>query len=515
MNPRVNVLLAVFFLLVLAESSHRVAQMQATHYREEVRIGAMPAWLFLPVAPPTDRFGPPEPPSPRPPLVIVQHGFSADRQAMSWIARGLARNGFAVLAADFRGHGQNPTPFNRGDLDDDIAQLIAYGRSRPEVDASRVALVGHSMGAAAVYEYSLEDENVAAVIPISGGLLAGDSKWPRNVLLLLASGDPERIKKQDRALIARLTGLPADLALSASGDLAAGTARRLIEIPGYDHVTILLADEAVRDIVSWLRGTWELADVPFVPPPPGELREGLIAIIAGLLLFFPLAGFLAAGVLQSRTPPAAPSRGGVWVAAVALLVGGIALFAGVPLSFLPYAAGDQLLSFLLVSGAVVAIWAGRSRSAGERWSNRSREVLLGITAFGLVYATAGLAVSRLFFDLSLSSQRFGWFIVAAVAMLPLGIGLEAALRPPGAGRNVLRSLIAKAFIILGLLVAINVFGTLPPVIGLMIPSFIIVLPVVEALAARLYTVSGSVVASGVLTALLLAWIPAAIFPIGY
>lgn len=515
MSPRVNVLLAVFFLLVMAESSHRLTQMQATDYGEEVRIGAVPAWLILPVAPPVDRIGPPEPRSPRPPLVIVQHDFSANRQAMSWIARGLARNGFAVLAADFRGHGQNPTPFNSGDLDDDIAQLIAYGRTRPEVDAGRIALVGHSMGAAAVHHYALEDENVAAVIPISGSVLAGDSKWPRNVLLLYADGDPERIKQQDRAAIARLTGLPADLARSAPGDMAAGTARRLTEVPGYDHVTILLADEVVRDSVSWLRGTWGLPDAPFVPPPPGELREGLIAVVAGLLLFFPLAGFLAAGILQVRTPPAAPARGAVWVAAVAPLIGGIALFAGVPLSFLPYIAGNQLLSLLLVSGAVFAVWVGCTRSSSVRWSERSREALLGITAFGLVYATAGLTLSRLFFDLTLSSQRCGWFVVAALALLPLGIGLEAALRPPGGGANVLRSLAAKAFIILGLIVSINVFGTLPPVIGLMIPSFVLFLPIVEALAARLYTVSGSVVASGVLTALLLAWIPAAIFPIGY
>ena len=74
---------------------------------------------------------------------------------------------------------------------------------------------------------------------------------------------------------------------------------------------------------------------------------------------------------------------------------------------------------------------------------------------------------------------------------------------------------AKALILIGLTIAINTFGTLPPVIGLMIPSLAIVLPIIEAVAARLYTVSGSALASGVLTALFLAWIPAAIFPIGY
>jgi hypothetical protein len=206
----------------------------------------------------------------------------------------------------------------------------------------------------------------------------------------------------------------------------------------------------------------------------------------------------------------------VWVAAVAPLTGGVALFAGVPLSFLPYAAGNQLLSLLLVSGGVYAIWVGRGRALPvERRSGYIREALLGITAFALVYAGMGMAASRVFFDLALSSQRFGWFLVAAVTLLPLAIGLETALRPPGGGRGVLRSLTAKAFIIVGLAIAIDVFGTLPPVIGLMIPSLMIFLPIIEALADRLYTVSGSAIASGVLTALMLAWLPAAIFPIGY
>ncbi len=516
MSPRVNVLLAVFFLLVLAMASHRLAVMQGTHYREEVRIGAMPAALFLPVPPPVDHFGPPEAPSPPPPLVIVQHGFSANRQAMSAIARGLARNGFAVLAADFRGHGQNPTPFNRGELATDIDQLITYAKTRPEVDAGRIALVGHSMGAAAVYDYALRHDDIAAVIPISGSSGGGDLVQPRNALLMFASGDPERIRSLERAAMSRLTRSAAGSTPNAYGDVASGTGRRLIEVPGHDHVTILVSDDVVRHVVQWLRGTWPLPEAPFVPPPAGELREGLIAVISGLLLFFPLAGFLAAGILRARMPPGTPHRGGAWVAAVAPLAGGVALFAGTPLSFLPYAAGNQLLSLLLVTGVVYAVWVGRSHVAAvENRSGHVREALLGIAAFALVYAGMGMAASRVFFDLTLSGQRCAWFLVATLLLLPLAIGLETALRPPGGGRGVLRSLAAKAFIIVGLAVAINVFGTLPPVIGLMIPSFMIFLPIVEALADRLYTVSGSVVASGVLTALMLAWLPAAIFPIGY
>ena len=516
MRPRVNVLLSAFFLMIFANASHRLTSLDRRFYREEVRIGAMPATLMLPVPPPVDRFGPPDPPSPRPPLVIVQHGFSASRQAMSWLARGLVRNGFAVLAADFRGHGQNPTPFNFSELGDDITSLITYAATRPEVDASRIALVGHSMGAAAVYGYALQHENIAAVVPLSGSSNGGDAQHPRNALLIFASGDPERIRKTSRAVMARLSGSIDGAIPVTRGDLAAGTARRLVEVPGHDHVTILFSEVPVRETVDWLRGTWNLPATAFQPAPPGVLREGLIGVICGLLVIFPMAGFAAAAVIRVRPVPGNPQRGAVWMAGVSTLVAAVALFGGTPLSFMPYAAGNELLSFFLIAGAVYAMWLGWSRTpAWTPWGEHLRGALLGVVVFAVVYATYGSAVSRLFFNIMMSGQRFAWFLLSAVMLLPLGIGLESALRPRGGWAAVLRSLAAKLLLVIGLVVAINGFGTLPPVIGLMIPSLLITLPIIEAVATRVYTCSGSAVASGVLTALFLAWFPAAIFPIGY
>jgi len=516
MSPRVNVLLAVFFLIIFASSSFRLASLDRAFYREEVRIGAMPAWLWLPVPPPVGRFGPPDPPSPRPPVVIVQHGFSASRQAMSWLARGLVRNGFAVLAADFRGHGHNPTPFNTGELSDDITHLIEYAATRPEVDATRVALVGHSMGAAAVYAYGLRHEGISAVVPLSGSSPGGDLAHPSNVLLIYASGDPERTRAASRAAMGRLTGVPPELAPTTVGDPSLGNGRRLVEVTGHDHVTILFSETPVRETVDWLRATWRLPAAAFQADPPGVLREGLIGMLCGLLLFFPLSGFIAGAVLRTRALPGTPQPRGVSMAFAAVLAAGVVLFAGTPLGFLPYVAGDELLSFFLVAGSIYAVWLWRTRIPQVvSWSEHCRAAAVGVVAFGLVYATVGAGASRLFFNLMLSGQRFAWFLVAALALLPLGIGLETALRPPGGVASVLRSLAAKLCLIVGLIVAISFFGTLPPVVGLMIPSFLIVLPVIEAVAARLYVVSGSPLASGVLTALLLAWIPAAIFPIGY
>ncbi len=559
---RAQVCLALLCLIVFAGASYRFTSLDRAYYREEVRIGAMPAWLALPVPPPVGRFGPPDPPSPLPPVVIVQHGFSASRQAMGWIVRGLVRNGFAVLAADFRGHGQNPTSFNYAELSDDIANLIAYAQRRPEVDGQHIALVGHSMGAHAVYDYALRHADIDAVVPISGSAPEGSTQRPHNVLLIDAGGDPERIRLMSRAAMIRLTGR-AGVALDVTdGDLRAGTGRRFVEVPRNDHVTILFSETPVREIVDWLRGTWNLPPALFQPAPPGLVAAGLIAVIAGLLVFFPVAGFLAAALLRARPLPGAPeiaskltdnrlgddrqqthviahagvgsvvcpsavccptgletassAPGGVWMVAVAVVVAGIALLGGTPLSFMPFVAGNELASFFLLAGALYAVWLRwRRPPAAGAASERFRAVLLGIVAFAVVYATFGVAVTRLFFNLLLDGQRCLWFVCVSILFLPLGIGLESALRPAGGGRAVARSLAAKGLLLAGLALAIFVFGTLPPVIGLMIPSLAIILPIIEAVAARLYAVSGSPIASGVLTALFLAWIPAAIFPIGY
>ena len=507
-------MIACVFLLALAHSTSQLTATERAQYLEEVQIGSMPAWLVLPQPAPTDRFGPPDPLTPKPPVVIVAHGFSASRQAMSRLVRTLARNGFAVLAGDFRGHGQNSAPFNRFELSADLDRLIAYAKSRPEVDGTHIALAGHSMGAFAVYSYALEHRNIDAVIPISGSAAGGDRTRPRNALLIVASGDPERIRTGSRDAMTRLTGGQWVAGGPPMGDRAAGTARDLVEIPGHDHVSILFSDDAARHIVEWLRGTWDLEAKTFVPTPGSVTRDGLVAIASGLFLFFPLVGFLGAGLLRLRPPPGAPRPGAIVMTAIATIVAGVVLFAGVPLSFLPFAAGNQLQSFYLIAGAIYWLWVRRQpRDSHGDWSDRLRAVALGIAAFALVYSTFGAATSRVFFNVMMSEQRMIWFVVTAPLFMPLGLGLEAALRPPGGMRATARSLAAKALLVVGMVIAINVFGTLPPVIGLMVPSFIIVLPIVEALAAALYTVSGNTTASGVLTALMLAWLPAAIFPI--
>ena len=77
-------------------------------------------------------------------IPLVQ-GYALFRQ----VADTLSRHGIAVLRMDDRGFGASggdPSRATSADFADDIRAAIAYLRSRPDIDASRIGLIGHSEG---------------------------------------------------------------------------------------------------------------------------------------------------------------------------------------------------------------------------------------------------------------------------------------------------------------------------------------------------------------------------------
>lgn len=71
--------------------------------------------------------------------IVVSHGYGSSKEEWLGIAAYLAEAGFAVLAIDLRGHGENMTDIGPGVLDDlmgSLAYMRRYGS---------VAAVGHSL----------------------------------------------------------------------------------------------------------------------------------------------------------------------------------------------------------------------------------------------------------------------------------------------------------------------------------------------------------------------------------
>ena len=259
--------------------------------------GGIPATLYLPGPGSPGGFRFPEPPGPGngPPAVLLVHGYSSDRVAMSILARRLAGAGYGVLAIDVRGHGTNPRGFAQdpegANLFEDLSAAADWLRASSWVDGTRLAVMGHSMGAGAALRFAERDVGVDAAIMISGGWALLGPLRPPNALFIYASGDPEHIRGGSERLATRLAG-------AESGSFRARDAVRAVELPGNDHTTILWSTTAAREIVAWLDASFELE-----PAAERELSEprATPVLLAAALLPLTLTGLgLAIGCARSR-----------------------------------------------------------------------------------------------------------------------------------------------------------------------------------------------------------------------
>ncbi len=160
----------------------------------------------------------------RAPGVALIHGWESARDRTLPHAQVLHAAGFHVLTLDVRGHGENGPevlPMSVGEYAADARAGVAWLLARPEV--SRVALLGHSMGAAGSLVAAAGDPDVSAVVAVA------------------APADPWRLTRQTF----RLARLP--IPGLVAWPLAWLTTRVYLRPRGHT-VSSISATRAVRDI---------------------------------------------------------------------------------------------------------------------------------------------------------------------------------------------------------------------------------------------------------------------------
>ena len=175
--------------------------------------------------------------------VIVFNGNAGNRAFRAPLAAALAARGFSVLLFDYRGFGGNPgTPTEDG-LARDARAARAYVASRQEVDPSRIAYFGESLGTAVATRLATEHPPAALILrsPFLSMAEIGQLHYPflpvklllrdthdttsliarAAVPLLVVAGDRDSIVPldQSRRLFERATSTP----------------KQLLVIPGADH----------------------------------------------------------------------------------------------------------------------------------------------------------------------------------------------------------------------------------------------------------------------------------------
>ena len=179
------------------------------------------AWLYLPAS----RTGPV-------PCVVMAHGLGGTRDmGLDDYAQRFRTNGYAVLAFDYRYFGASGGEPRQliwiPDQLEDWKAAIAFVRSRPEIDSSRIALWGTSLSGGHVIVTAAEDHDIACVVAQCPGV---DGRESAEVAFFAAGvGNSLRLVMHAQRDLVRswlglsphkvpIVGVPGSLALMASDE---------------------------------------------------------------------------------------------------------------------------------------------------------------------------------------------------------------------------------------------------------------------------------------------------------
>ena len=135
------------------------ATVQALHAQGR-RGQTLAVWLALP----------PQASAARPaPLVACVHGWGANAATLWPLVAPLTAAGCAVVLFDAANHGSSTREAfsSMPRFAEDLAEVLAALRGEPAIDSERVALLGHSVGAAAVLLHAARRGGVRAVLSLS------------------------------------------------------------------------------------------------------------------------------------------------------------------------------------------------------------------------------------------------------------------------------------------------------------------------------------------------------------
>jgi dienelactone hydrolase len=291
----------------------------------------------------------------RRPGVVVAHGFAGSARLMTPFADTLSAQGYVVVLLDFTGHGASTRRLPagpEGSAADSVRQrdldvALAHLRALPDVDPSRIALVGHSMGAGAVTRYAADHPGITATAAIS---LPDAADLPRDrpARLLLLVGGLEFAGFRTAAGQAVQEG---------------GRGRSAVVVPGVEHISILYAPRTHREVARWLNDSFGFGAPAALPSPVRRPGAAALLFLAFLVGMYPMAR-LTLGERPSRRPRFGPARTGHLMAVTAVASGPALLVAPwAPTIRLPLAVAGFVVGFVTVTG--VGLLAYRYWRSGE------------------------------------------------------------------------------------------------------------------------------------------------------
>jgi pimeloyl-ACP methyl ester carboxylesterase len=117
------------------------------------------------------------------PVVVAVHGWGANGSTLAPMVEPLVRAGIAVVLFDTASHGDSSAESfsSLPRFAEDLAAVLASLGGHPGIDVDRVALLGHSVGAAAVLLHTARQGGVRAIVSLSAFAHPGEvmERWLR------------------------------------------------------------------------------------------------------------------------------------------------------------------------------------------------------------------------------------------------------------------------------------------------------------------------------------------------
>jgi len=440
------------------------------------------------------------------PLVLIGHGFAGSSVIMRGFALSLAHAGYAVVLWDFDGHGANPRPLASDMRSDALlanaeaalaeAQDHGFGEPGREPPESGNAILGHSMGSGVALLFGQEHPDTAATIAVSPAGQPVTPNLPRNLLLMAGTLEAAFLRNAEERLAE--AGGP-------GGDPAAGTARKLVAIPGVEHISILFSPTAHA-------AAWEWLDATFGLQPGAKDYTDRRIVWYGLGLIGTLLAAIAVAPALAEPVSASAAKRPLWWRLGALAGGALG---ATLILWLAGKAGLGLRTLLgLQVGGYLLLWFGVAGLLGllllwNRLSPPSRRAVLGgLVTFVALWLGVGLLGQLVWLPWLLILRRLVLWPLGALLMLPWFLAAGEVSQGAGIVGRAGWWMAQSAILVAALTLALQ----LSPEVGfllLILPLFPIILGL-HALAAASYRGGWPFALSG---ALFVSWLLLAVFPL--
>ncbi|RUR79219.1 hypothetical protein PCC6912_33930 [Chlorogloeopsis fritschii PCC 6912] len=426
------------------------------------------------------------------PGVLVAHGYAGSKQLMLGYAHVLAHAGYAVMLWDFDSHAANHKPLQRNSLSANLEVAYAALVAQPEVDASRLATLGHSMGSGAVMTAAIDNDNrYDATVAISPTSAYVTTKAPRNLQLQAGSWESRFIANAQRLL---------KQAGGENKNLVDGKGREFVVIPNAEHITILFNNQSHQAAKNWLNATFG------VQRQSNYVDRRMFWYALHLLAWLAVLGAVAPNLAVSSATPKARNLQRSFGLLIAPFV------ATCVLMLLSRVSDIESLGGVLVGGAI-AIWFG---VAGIAWLivmsqlpiPTLRATFVGIALFLVLWIGFGVMAQVVWLQWWLIPLRLALFPLLVLACLPWFLASGVAQQNLGLGKRILWWFGQSTVLVGGFILVLYLLPQLG-FISLLLPVF----PIMMAIFSFAASLLNEPVSYAIGSTMFFGWTLAATFPL--